>query len=112
MSSTCTPYVNQLSSRAGIYLAISFCLALSQYFMRVTIIKCCKFFRFKDHAEKSHTIMMHLFMNYTVVYVVIALSVQTSLFGAAMSQIMANFISVEPVHSRLALLTQYFDYIP
>ena len=56
--------------------------------------------------------MMHLFMNYTVVYVVIALSVQTSLFGAAMSQIMANFISVEPVHSRLALLTQYFDYIP
>lgn len=51
-------------------------------------------------------------MNYTVVYVVIALSVQTSLFGAAMNQIMANFISIEPVHSRLNLLTQYFDYIP
>lgn len=80
--------------------------------MRVAIVKCCKYFRFKDHAEKSYTIMMHLFMNYTVVYVVIALSVQTSLFGAAMSQIMANFVSIEPVHSRLVLLTQYFDYIP
>jgi hypothetical protein len=75
MESTCSPFIDQLYSRGGIYLAIACYMVLSRFLMKFTIINFAKRLRFKDHAEYSHGITMHLFINYTIVSVVIALSV-------------------------------------
>lgn len=75
MEATCSPYMDRLTSRAAIYLAIACYMVLSRFLMKFTILSYAKKLRFKDHAEHSHAITMHLFMNYTIVSVVIALSV-------------------------------------
>lgn len=104
--------MDQLSSRVGIYLAIACVMVLSRYMMKFTILELADKLRMKDHAEYSHTITMHLFMNYTIVSVVIALSVQTNLFGTAMADALASFLRIEPIHNRLKALKQYYDYSP
>lgn len=76
MENTCKPILDLLSYRTAIYFAIAFCLGLSQYLMKLTILGFEKYLRFKDYAERSQTVMIHLLMNYTVIYVVIALSVK------------------------------------
>lgn len=80
MEATCSPFMDQLYSRGGIYLAIACYLVLSRFLMKFTIINFAKKLRFKDHAEFAHGVTMHLFINYTIVSVVIALSVISSLF--------------------------------
>ena len=75
MESTCSPFMDQLYSRGGIYLAIACYMVLSRFLMKFTIINFAKKLRFKDNAEYSHGITMHLFINYTIISVVIALSV-------------------------------------
>ena len=40
------------------------------------------------------------------------MKVQANLFGTAMSDLMAQFVTIEPTHSRLTHLRQYYDYVP
>lgn len=80
MEANCSPFMDQLYSRGGIYLAIACYLVVSRFLMKFTILNFAKRLRFKDHAEFSHGVTMHLFINYTIVSVVIALSVSLCLF--------------------------------
>ena len=58
-----------------IYLMISLVMVVTRYTIKRIVVAMKSCLRFKDHAEESAGVFIHLFMNYTIISIVVALSV-------------------------------------
>jgi len=80
MVDTCTTYTNLSGSRMNIYLGISIIILLARLLTKIVILHMAKYLRFKDKVELSLGVMFHLFVNYTMISVLVTLSVKYNLY--------------------------------
>lgn len=74
-SATCQSYLDLHARRMNIYLWIALLILVSRMCIKQVVLFMRPYLRFKDKSEESAGIMTHLFVNYTMISVLIALSV-------------------------------------
>jgi hypothetical protein len=76
----CQPYVDLYNSRMSIYFGIAVFIIIARLLIKKIVVGMTKYLRFKNKAEQSSGVLAHLFINYTIVSVLITLCVFPSSF--------------------------------
>lgn len=93
-SATCQSYLDLHARRMNIYLWIALLILVSRMCIKQVVLFMRPYLRFKDKSEESAGIMTHLFVNYTMISVLIALSVSPFLFGSAVGDIVSSLVQI------------------